>query len=106
MSDAVAKGKAALEADEGKLKKLLKAIKKLLAGEFLWALFIVVVSLPLALALEHVIAEYATGESIAAFCELIGGYSLFMGAYGISIAGLYFTRTIVGAIKTLTEKKE
>lgn len=106
MSEAVAKGKAALAEEEGKLKKFLKAVKKLFAKEFLWVLFAALVSLPLAFALEYVIVTYVSAENIKAMCDALDGYSLFMGCYGISIAGFYFARTVVGAIKTLTEKKE
>ena len=106
MSDAVAKGKAAMAEEEGKLKKFLKAVKKLFAKEFLWILFVALVSLPLAFALEYVILTYVSAENIKAICNVLDGYSLFMGCYGVSIAGFYFARTVVGAIKTLTEKKE
>ena len=106
MSDAVAKGKEALAAEEGKLKKFLEAVKKLFAKEFLWVLFVALVSLPLALALEYIIVTYVSEENIERICEALDGYSLFMGCYGISIVGFYFTRTIIGAIKTLTESKK
>jgi hypothetical protein len=107
MSETVSKGKAALAEGEGKLKKLLKAIKKLFAKEFLWVLLVLLVSIPLALVVEYLLCQI--GDSAVAvdpLMSLVEGYSLFMVSYAVSIAGFYFARTVVGAIKTLTEKKE
>ena len=106
MSETVSKGKAALAAEEGKLKKLLKAIKKFFAKEFLWVLFVLLVSIPLALVVEYLLDKIDDGALAEELMCLVEGYSLFMVSYAVCIAGFYFTRTIVGAIKTLTEKKE
>ncbi|MBL4662487.1 MAG: hypothetical protein JKY22_02745 [Flavobacteriaceae bacterium] len=107
MNNAVSKGKAALAEEDGKLKKLLKAIKKLFAKEFLWILFVLLVSIPLALIVEYLLCKIGdSGIAVDPLMSLIEGYSLFMVSYGVSIAGFYFSRMVVGAIKTLTEKKE
>lgn len=105
MSETVAKGKEALAAEEGKLKKLLKVVKKIVAKEFLWVLFILLVSIPLALAMKYIVEEYASAEVITAIYEVLDGNKLSVGCYAVSIAGFYFARMVVGAIKTLTEKK-
>jgi len=107
MSEAVSKGKAAIAEEAGKLEKLLKAIKKLIAKEFLWVLFVLLVSIPLALIVEYLLCKIGDSEVVVdPLMSLIDGYSLFMMSYGVSIAGFYFARMVVGAIKTLTEKKE
>ena len=105
MSEPFAKGKEALAAEEGKLKKLLKAVKKIIAKEFLWVLFILLISIPLALALKYIVETYASAETITAIYEVLDGITLSVGCYAVSIAGFYFARMVVGAIKTLTEKK-
>ena len=105
MSESVAKGKEALAAEEGKLMKLLKAVKKIVAKEFLWVLFIALMSIPLALIMKYLVETYASGKTIAAICEALDGITLAVGCYAVSIAGFYFARTVVGAIKTLTEKE-
>ncbi len=95
-----------IKEEEGKLKKLLKAIKKLIAGEFLWILFIVIVSIPLALIIHYLAFKYMPGEVINTICEILDGNSLLLGSYALSIAGIYFSRAIVGAIKTVVDKSE
>jgi len=106
MSPTMSKTKAALAADEGKLKKLLKAIKKLLAKEFLWVLIILLLGIPLAFIMMYLLESLASENTIKAMCDVLNGASLYAGCYIISLAGIYFTRMTVGAIKTLIEKKE
>lgn len=104
MSTAIAKDQVALMKAEGKLKKFFKAVKKLFAKEFLWVLFIALLALPLALILNYILATYGSDNVLTMVKELLGNNPLFTGAYGICVAGIYFTRTIVGSIKTLTNK--
>jgi len=104
MSGSLAKEQAALMKDAGKLKKIFAAIKKLLAKEFLWVLFILLLALPLGLALKHILETYCPKKQLEIINKALNKNQLFIAAYGVSIAGIYFTRTVVGAIKTLTEK--
>ena len=46
------------------------------------------------------------GEVINTICEILDGNSLLLGSYALSVAGIYFSRTIVGAIKTVVDKSE
>ena len=104
MSVSLAKEQAALTKDAGKLKGILVSIKKLFAKEFLWVLFILLLALPLALAINYILETYSPEALLTIINNLLEDNSLFAGAYALSIAGIYFTRTVVGAIKTLTEK--
>lgn len=106
MSAGVEKAKAAMAAEEAKLKKLLKAVKKFFAKEFLWVLFVLTLSVPLALIIEYIYQEYATENIKTTVVEILDKNPPLLGAYVLSIAGIYFTRTTVGAIKTLTKKED
>lgn len=108
MSTAIAKDQAALMKAEGKLKKLFKAVKKLFAKEFLWVLFIALLALPLALILNYVLTTYVSATIVTKLenmlKEILGDDTTFTGAYGVSVAGIYFTRTIIGSMKSLIDK--
>lgn len=106
MSGTLADAKATMAAEEGKLKKLLKAIKKVMAKEFLWVLLVLILAIPLAFIFMYILDEYASGKTVEYICEILGEIPLFMGCYLLSIAGIYFARMTNGAIKTLTEKKK
>lgn len=102
----LAKEQAALMEEEGKLLKLFKAVKKILAKEFLLVLFILLLALPLGLVLTYIIETYG-GESILnTINQITDEVPLFITAYSICIAGIYFSRTIIGAISTLTDKSK
>jgi hypothetical protein len=104
MSVALAKKKAALIKDEGKLMKLFKVIKKLFAKEFLWILLILLLALPIALIITYVLEAYGPEVFLITINKLLEGKPIFIVAYGVSIAGIYFSRIVLGAIKTLTNK--
>ncbi len=95
-----------IKEEEGKLKKLLKAIKKIIAGEFLWLLFIAIISIPIALAIRYLFLKYATEAMIETIVYILEGNSILVGSYALSVVGIYFSRAIVGAIKTVVEKSE
>ena len=78
---------------------------KFFAKEFLWVLMVLLLSIPLALILRYAYCEIAPNEVEITVDEMLNGNSLLIAAYGVSIAGIYFTRTTVGAIKTLTKKE-
>lgn len=103
-SATLAKDKAALAKEEGKLKKLLAAIKKLFAKEFLWVLVVLLLGLPLALTITYVVETYGSEDIINMIKKILEGKPLFIGAYAVSLAGIYFTRTVVGAIKLMANK--
>lgn len=95
-----------IKEEEGTFKKLLKAIKKIVAGEFLWILFIAILSIPIALVIHYLGFKYATGKMIQTICDILDGNSLLLGSYALSVAGIYFSRIIIGAVKTVVEKSE
>lgn len=96
--------KALLAKEEGKLKKLLVAIKKLFAKEFLWVLLVLLLGLPLALIITYILETYASEQILEMTTKILKDKPLFMGAYLLSLVGIYFTRTVVGAIHLLTNK--
>lgn len=103
-SATIASQKAALAKEEGKLKKLLAAIKKLFAKEFLWVLFVLLLGLPLALIMTYITETYASEKILKMITKLLKDKPLFVAAYAVSLTGIYFTRTVVGAINLMTSK--
>ncbi len=100
MSSALAKEKEALAKEEGKLKKLLAAVKKFMAKEFLWILSAALLAIPIALIMTYILEKYA--EDIVTYLnQFLKGKPLFIASYVLSIAGIYFTRAVVGAIETM-----
>ncbi|MBD78267.1 MAG: hypothetical protein CL840_05040 [Crocinitomicaceae bacterium] len=102
----LAKEQAALAKGQGKLKKFLAAVKKLFAKEFLWVLAILLLALPMATIFTYLLQKYAPKPIMDDILGYLKGTSLFIAAYAFSIAGIYFTRTVVGAIETLVKKEE
>jgi len=105
MSIALAKPMGGIELDESKWKKLFGVLKKFFAKEFLWAMFTLLLALPLASITVYLFNTYAGPETQGAITEILNGNPLYAGAYIVNLAGIYFSRTVVGAIKTLTTKK-
>jgi len=110
MSGALAKEKAAAAKEVGKLKKLLASIKKFFAKEFLWILFVALSALPIAFIMEYILETYIP-EEIAIkikenLKENLKDKSLLTGTYILSVAGIYFTRAIIGAIAVTVKKPE
>ncbi len=95
-----------LKKEEGKIKKLFAAIKKLLSKEFLWLLCVALIALPLGLLATRFVESYASESQQELIGDFLDGKPLFLGCYLLSMLGVYFTRTIVGSIKTLTKKSE
>jgi len=106
MSGALAKEKAAAAKELGKLKKLLTSIKKFFAKEFLWILFVALTALPIAFLLKYMLEPYTDEEMLIKIKEILKGKSLLTGTYILSVAGIYFTRTIIGAIAVTFKKPE
>lgn len=105
MSETIAKAQAALAKEEGKLKKMMKALKKIFAKEFLWVLLVLLISVPFAVIIEHLLCLIdEISITVEALEDALGGYSLFMGVYVTIVVGIYFSRMVVGAIKILTKK--
>lgn len=102
-----------LKKDSGKLKKLYATIKKAVAKEFLWILLVLGISIPLALILQYIISLDAKilnakiAEDLQDLENIIApNQPAFWVLYTITVAGIYFTRMVVGAIKTqLNDKK-
>jgi hypothetical protein len=105
MSGILANEKAALAKEGGKLKKIFEAVKKFMAKEFLWVLFVALLALPIAFVITYVLENYVM-ELATLVKNYINGKPLILASYILSIAGIYFTRAIVGAINTLAKKPE
>ncbi len=89
-----------IKKEEGKLKKILAIVKKVLSKEFLWALFVFLLSIPIALICAYLIDIYASKEVKEIF-ELITGYApTFTVTYIICVVGIYFSRAVKVAIET------
>lgn len=104
MNPELEKEVAAFKEGEGKLKKLFASIKKLISKEFLWVLVVLLLGLPLALILTYLFETHASEEMLVMTKKILEGNPLFIGAYMICLGGIYFTRMVVGAIKTATKK--
>lgn len=104
MSITLENEKAALAKDEGKVKKLFAAVKKFFAKEFLWLLFALLLALPIALIMTYIIETYVAADTRMKLIELSEGKTLFLSAYALSLAGIYFTRTVAAAIRTVVKK--
>ena len=93
-----------IKADESKLLKIFKAIKKFVAKEFLLILIIVIVSIPLAYMLELELTKKAP-DLMEALLKTFQGSGSFMILYTLCVAGLYFSRVVLGALQTLVKSK-
>ncbi|MEX6627283.1 hypothetical protein [Tenacibaculum salmonis] len=99
--------------DYGKIKKVFASIKKAVSKEFLWLIFVTFTSIPLSLIISYIISVDAhiidakISKEIEAVSEIITKeHPVFRVVYGICFVGMYFTRTVVAAIKTqLNDKK-
>ncbi|HIB47315.1 MAG TPA: hypothetical protein EYN07_07990 [Flavobacteriaceae bacterium] len=105
MSGILAKEKAALAKEEGKLTKFLKAVQKFMAKEFLWVLLAVVLAFPLAYLIDYVLQNY--------MYEVYGDLKIYMNdrpvllaTYLIAIAGIYFARAVAGSIALALKKSK
>lgn len=101
----LAEQQAALTKDKAKITKLFAAIKKLMSKEFLWILFALILGLPLALIFIYLIPILIPDSALNAIDQFLNGTPRFNLAFTISLAGIYFTRTIVGSIQTLVKKE-
>lgn len=106
MSTTLAEAQASLAKDDGVLKKLFTAIKKLFAKEFLWILFVLILGLPLGLLLTYIIQHFASAAVLHVINEIIQTTPLFIACYLMSLVGIYFTRTVVGAIDVMVNKSK
>ncbi|HWZ21720.1 MAG TPA: hypothetical protein VNW06_03655 [Cytophagaceae bacterium] len=89
-----------LAAKEGTFVKALAAIQKLIAKEFLWILFAILLSIPLAFIINYGIELYVNDVLKNIIKEETGCSGTFLGSYLISFAGIYFSRMVEAAIKT------
>ncbi|WP_303315353.1 hypothetical protein Q4Q34_15455 [Flavivirga abyssicola] len=102
-----------IKEDSGKIKKMLAAIKKAVSKEFLWILFIMAISIPLALVVSYIISSDAhiisetVSQEIEEVSEIITNQQpLFRVVYGICALGIYFSRMVMTAIKTQLESNK
>ena len=92
--------------EAGNLEKLLAAAKAFFAKEFLWVLLLALLGLLLALIATYVLTAYATPQQQAVADRLLKGKPRFVGAYVLSLVGLYFTRMVVAALRAIAKKKD
>lgn len=104
MSTAHSQEKATLEKDTGMLIKIFTAIHKLIAKEFLWIILILGLGLPMGLFFTYVIPFFASEEVLLVLQEILKDIPLFIPCYILSLMGIYFTRTVIAAIKLLINK--
>lgn len=106
MSNTLAQEKANLAKDEGIIKKLFASIQKLFAKEFLWVVFVLILGLPLGLTITYLIQHLASLQIKNAILEIIHHKPLFIACYVFSLVGIYFTRTVIGAIDMMVHKSK
>lgn len=107
MSVSIAAAQGALKEEEGKLKKLIKSLKKLVSKEFLMMLLILLLALPLALITYYLVDTYGFSDAgrKAAICKALGDKPLWLGSFVLNVVGIYSARMVAGAIKQMTGKK-
>ncbi len=103
----------AVKQDIGKAKKILKVVKKALSKEFLWLLFVVIISIPIALTISYLITSdiHVVNKEVSHEIQEVSKIiteedSLFRVVYGICVMGLYFSRMVVAAVKNALEAKK
>lgn len=89
---------------QSKLVKILSAIVKFVAKEFLWILLILIVSFPLAY-LEMMLLHSSKGEFQTFMEHKFPDNELFIFLYIITLISLYFVRIVVGALKIVITPK-
>ncbi|MEM8998637.1 MAG: hypothetical protein AAGB24_00105 [Bacteroidota bacterium] len=94
-----------LETEESKITKLYAAIKKVVAKEFLWAILSLILAMPLAAVSVYLFNTYGSEELKTTITKLLNGQEIYTIAYVVNLAGIYFSRMVIGAITTLTTKK-
>ncbi|GAA3591227.1 hypothetical protein Q4Q39_15865 [Flavivirga amylovorans] len=99
-----------IKAESGTIKKMFTAVKKAVSKEFLWILFIMAISIPIALVISYIIRSEAeilsesVSQEIEEVSEIITSQQpLFRVVYGICALGIYFSRMVMTAIKTQLE---
>jgi hypothetical protein len=96
--------------EPSKFAEIVDFVKGLLAKEFLALLIILVIAFPLALIIGYVMAffyENSTSEAVQSSLAVKPATEdqlPFIFLYIIAVAGLYFSRMVAGAIKTITNK--
>ena len=104
MNGTVAKEQAALKKEGGKLMKFLTMVKKFISKEFLWVLYVLLLALPLGYVLMQLFFKLPT-DIRSQIIEWLNTVPLYILTYALAIIGVYFTRMVIGAIKTLTKPK-
>ncbi len=96
-----------INTDSGKFKKSLTSIKKVLSKEFLWALIIMAMCIPIALIVQYIISKDAhilnaqlTEDIEEVSKSITNKQPSFRVLYALSFIGIYFSRMVIAAIKT------
>lgn len=102
-----------IKKDFGKVEKIIKGVKKAISKEFLWILFSIIISIPIALIFSYLISSDAhlLNQEITQDIEEVTGIispnqPLFRVLFGITLVGIYFSRMVAAAVKTLLEDKK
>jgi hypothetical protein len=94
----------AMQAQEGMLLKIFKALKKFISKEFLWVLFVILLALPLTLMTHYFIKKHVYEEAMKIVDAISKGASLFTVNLFVNMAGIYLARAVSGALETLSSK--
>ena len=106
MSDSpLADDKAKITKELGAMAKLFKAVKKFISKEFLWILLAIILGIPFAFVLTWLVNKYLSPSAITELTDDLNGYPLFIDAYVVAIGGIYLTRMVYGALKSLGSNK-
>lgn len=89
-----------MKVKESNLLKLLGALQKAISKEFLWILFAVLLSVPFAFIINYFIQHFASDTWKAIIRSETNSHGTFTGSYITAFAGIYFSRVLVGTIKT------
>lgn len=86
---------------EATLVKIFKAIKKFISKEFLWILFVLLLALPLTLMTHYFIKKYIYEDAVELVAMISDEISLFTANLILNVTGIYLTRAVAGALKTI-----
>ena len=113
MKNSLSTKEKAAKDDFGKAKKIIKVVKKAISKELLWLLFVLIISIPIALIIAYVVSSEAEilnkqlSRDLEDISEIITHQRpAFTLIYTICVVGIYFSRMVVNAIKTLVNDKK
>ena len=104
-SSSLAAEKTKVTKELGALTKMIKAIQKFISKEFLWILLALILGIPFAFVLTWIVNTYLPASTVKQIIDTLNGYPLFVDAYVVAIGGIYLSRMVYGALKSLGSNK-